>query len=147
MLFFFLSSDLINSGLGSPEVLPSVLEHGTAAADVNSPLEQEDEAFVLLPTPRGMKTYCIIQRTRSVTFTSRPASRRHDRRGRLSRRRRCRCFFFFPAMTTDEINRPASTPPHPSPPHCTVPLSSPLLSSLLLFSSDDLPVAVYCSRN
>lgn len=92
-LFFLLSADLISSGLGSPEILPSVLEHGTAAGHVRSPLEQEDEAFVLLPTPRGMKTYCIIQRTRYVKFTSWAASRRRCRRQR--RQRRLRCFFFF----------------------------------------------------
>ncbi len=62
----------MGSGLGSPEILPSVLEHG--AANVNSSLlGQADDAFLLQPTPRGMKNYCIIQRTRSVVVLSIPA--------------------------------------------------------------------------
>jgi len=56
----------MGSGLGSPEILPSVLEHG--AAGVNSLLGQANDAFLLQPTPRGVKSYCIIQRTRSGVF-------------------------------------------------------------------------------
>ena len=57
--------DLISSGLGSPEILPSVLEHGAVGV---SPLDQADDSFVLQPTPQGVKSYCIIQRTRLVSF-------------------------------------------------------------------------------
>ena len=57
------ASDPVSSGLGSPEMLPSVLEQGTV--DVNA-LEEADNTFLLQPTPQGVRSYCIIQRTRSV---------------------------------------------------------------------------------
>lgn len=60
---FMVRSDLISSGLGSPEIQPSVLEHGAMGA---ISLDQADDSFVLQPTPQGLKSYCIIQRTRSV---------------------------------------------------------------------------------
>ena len=44
-------------------MLPSVLEQGTV--DVNA-LEEADNTFLLQPTPQGVRSYCIIQRTRSV---------------------------------------------------------------------------------
>ncbi|CAN0356487.1 unnamed protein product, partial [Ectocarpus sp. 12 AP-2014] len=58
--------DLVSSGLGSPEVLPSVLEQATV--DVSS-LQEADDNFLLQPTPQGLKSYCIIQRTRSTIRT------------------------------------------------------------------------------
>lgn len=58
--------DLVSSGLGSPEVLPSVLEQATV--DVSS-LQEADDNFLLQPTPQGLKSYCIIQRTRSVVLS------------------------------------------------------------------------------
>lgn len=57
------ASELMGSGLGSPEILPSVLEHD-AAEGANSLPGQADDAFLLQPTPRGVKNYCIIQRAR-----------------------------------------------------------------------------------
>lgn len=51
----------MSSGLGSPEILPSVLKQG--AVDVNS-LQEADDTFLLQPTPQGVKSYCIIHRTR-----------------------------------------------------------------------------------
>lgn len=59
--------DLVSSGLGSPEILPSVLEQATV--DVSS-LQEADDNFLLQPTPQGLKSYCIIQRTRSVVLFS-----------------------------------------------------------------------------